>query len=56
MDETLDRDARVAVYNERARLMRAYLPITPLASPAFDYSKRKVQATAFRRSDFICQP
>ena len=35
MDQTLDLDARIAVYNERAQLMREYLPITPLISPAF---------------------
>jgi peptide/nickel transport system substrate-binding protein len=35
MDETLDLKKRVALYNERASLMREYLPITPLASPAF---------------------
>ncbi len=35
MNETLDLDARVAVYNERAEIMREYLPMTPLISPAF---------------------
>ena len=35
MNETLDLDERVAVYNERAQIMRDYLPMTPLISPAF---------------------
>lgn len=34
MNETLDLDERVAVYNERAELMRQYLPMTPLISPS----------------------
>lgn len=33
----LDLDKRVAFYNERADIMRQYLPITPLASPAFNF-------------------
>ncbi len=37
MDRTLDLDERVAVYNERAELMREYLPMTPLISPAFNF-------------------
>ena len=37
MDRTLDLDERVAVYNERAELMRKYLPMTPLISPAFSF-------------------
>ena len=37
MSETLDLEERVAVYNERAELMRQYLPITPLISPAFHF-------------------
>lgn len=37
IDETLDRGERIALYNERATLMRKYLPLTPLASPAFHY-------------------
>ena len=37
MDQTLDVDARVALYNQRAELMREYLPITPLISPAFNF-------------------
>lgn len=37
MDRTLDLDERVAVYNERAELMREYLPMTPLISPAFSF-------------------
>ena len=35
MNETLDLNERVAVYNERSELMRQYLPMTPLISPAF---------------------
>ncbi len=35
MADTLDLQERVAVYNERAELMREYLPMTPLISPAF---------------------
>ncbi|UCH25577.1 MAG: hypothetical protein JSV66_16850 [Trueperaceae bacterium] len=35
MADTLDLQERVAVYNERAALMREYLPMTPLISPAF---------------------
>ena len=35
MDETLDLEGRVEVYNERAEIMREYLPMTPLISPAF---------------------
>lgn len=37
MNETLDLDARVAVYDERAELMREYLPITPLISTGFSF-------------------
>lgn len=37
MSDTLDLDERVAIYNERAELMRQYLPITPLISPAFHF-------------------
>ena len=37
MDRTLDLDERVAVYNERAEIMRQYLPMTPLISPAFSF-------------------
>ena len=35
MNDTLDLDERVQVYNERAELMREYLPLTPLISPSF---------------------
>lgn len=37
MDRTLDLDERVAIYNERAEIMRQYLPMTPLISPAFSF-------------------
>ena len=37
MDETLNLDERVAIYNERATLMRDYLPLTPLVSPAVHF-------------------
>ena len=37
MDRTLDIDERVAIYNERAALMREYLPMTPLIQPAFNF-------------------
>ena len=37
MDATLDLDERIAIYNQRAELMREYLPITPLISPAFNF-------------------
>ncbi len=37
MDRTLDLDERVAIYNERAALMREYLPMTPLIQPAFNF-------------------
>lgn len=37
MNATLDLDERVAIYNERAQLMREYLPMTPLISPAFHF-------------------
>lgn len=37
MDRTLDLDERVAVYNERAELMREYLPMTPLIQQAFSF-------------------
>lgn len=37
MDETLDLDARVALYNERADIMREYLPMTPLISRSFHF-------------------
>lgn len=33
----LDLEERVALYNERADLMREYLPLTPLISPAFSF-------------------
>lgn len=37
MDRTLELDERVAVFNERAELMREYLPMTPLIQQAFSY-------------------
>lgn len=37
MDRTLDLDERVAIYNERAELMREYLPMTPLIQQAFSF-------------------
>ena len=37
MDETLDLGERIAIYNERADLMREYLPLTPLVSPAVHF-------------------
>jgi peptide/nickel transport system substrate-binding protein len=37
MDRTLDLDERVAVYNQRAELMREYLPMTPLIQQAFSF-------------------
>lgn len=37
MDRTLDLDERVAVFNERAELMREYLPMTPLIQQAFSF-------------------
>lgn len=37
MDRTLDVDERVAIFEERADLMREYLPMTPLISQAFSY-------------------
>ena len=37
MDQTLDLEERIAVYNQRAELMREYLPMTPLISPAFHF-------------------
>jgi peptide/nickel transport system substrate-binding protein len=37
MDRTLDLDERVAIYNERAELMREYLPLTPLIQQAFSF-------------------
>lgn len=37
MDRTLDLDERIEVYNERADIMRQYLPMTPLISPAFNF-------------------
>ncbi len=37
MDRTLDLEERVAVYNERAELMREYLPVTPLIQQAFSF-------------------
>lgn len=37
MNNTLDLGERVALYNERAALMREYLPLTPLISPAFHF-------------------
>lgn len=37
MNTTRDLDERVALYNERAELMREYLPMTPLISPAFHF-------------------
>ncbi len=37
MDRTLDLDERVAIYDQRAELMRQYLPMTPLISPAFSF-------------------
>jgi peptide/nickel transport system substrate-binding protein len=37
MDTELDLDARVAIYNERAQILREQLPLTPLISPSFHY-------------------
>ena len=37
MDQELDLDARVEIYNTRAELMRQYLPLTPLISPSFHF-------------------
>ena len=37
MDRTLDLEERVAIYNERAALMREYLPMTPLIQQAFSF-------------------
>ena len=37
MNRTLDLDERVAIYNERAELMREYLPMTPLIQQAFSF-------------------
>ncbi len=37
MDRTLDLDERVDIYNERAELMREYLPMTPLIQQAFSF-------------------
>ncbi len=37
MDRTLDLDERVAVYNQRAELMREFLPMTPLIQQAFSF-------------------
>lgn len=37
MDRTLDLEERVAIYNERAELMREYLPVTPLIQQAFSF-------------------
>lgn len=37
MDETLDLDARVALFKERAEVMREYLPMTPLIAQSFHY-------------------
>jgi peptide/nickel transport system substrate-binding protein len=35
MDGTLDLDARVELYNQRAQIMRDFLPITPLINQSF---------------------
>lgn len=35
MDQTLDLDTRVAIYRQRAEIMREYLPLTPLVAPSF---------------------
>ena len=35
IEDTLDLEERVAVYQEQAELLREYLPMTPLISPAF---------------------
>lgn len=37
MDRTLDLDERVAVYDERAEIMREYLPVTPLIQQQFSF-------------------
>lgn len=37
MDRTLDLDERVEVYNQRAELMREFLPITPLIQRSFSF-------------------
>lgn len=35
MNQTLDLDARVGIYRQRAEIMREYLPLTPLVAPDF---------------------
>lgn len=40
MDETLDLEARVEVFNQRAALMREYLPLTPLIFDNFSFYTR----------------
>lgn len=37
MDRTFDLDERVALYRQRAELMREYLPVTPLIAPGFHF-------------------
>jgi hypothetical protein len=37
MNETLDLDARVALYDKRAQLMREQLPFTPLIARSFHF-------------------
>ena len=37
MNQELDLQRRIDIYNERATLMREYLPMTPLTSPALHH-------------------
>ena len=37
MDQTIDKQKRVDIYNQRAELMRQWMPITPLISQAFSF-------------------
>ncbi len=37
MNQELDLETRIAIYNERAQLMRDYLPLTPLVSLTFSF-------------------
>lgn len=37
MDQTLELDKRVALFQERGRLMREYLPLTPLVAQSFHF-------------------
>jgi peptide/nickel transport system substrate-binding protein len=53
MSETLDLEQRIAIYQERAKLMRDYLPITPLIAQSFHYYENTAQEWSRENLDAV---